>query len=66
VDETSLQVDKKNDWIHVHSGGDITLKNLHRKRGKAAIEENGIIPQYKGKLIHDCWASYFSYIGLRT
>jgi len=38
----------------VHSGGGITLKKLHRKRGKAAIEENGIILRYKGKLIHDC------------
>lgn len=63
VDETSLRVDKKNYWIHVHSGGGITLKKLHRKRGKAAIEENGIIPRYKGKLIHDCWTSYFSYKG---
>jgi len=61
VDETSLRVDKKNYWIHVHSGGGITLKKLHRKRGKIAIEENDIIPRYKGKLIHDCWASYFGY-----
>ena len=61
VDETSLRVEKKNYWIHVHSGGGITLKKLHRKRGKLAMEENNIIPQYKGKLIHDCWASYFSY-----
>jgi hypothetical protein len=38
VDETSLRVDKKNHWIHVYSSGDITLKFLHRKRGKAAIE----------------------------
>jgi len=35
VDETSLRGDKKNDWIHVHSGG-ITLKKSHRKRGKIA------------------------------
>jgi hypothetical protein len=25
------------------------------------MEGNDIIPRYKGKLIHDCWASYFSY-----
>lgn len=37
VDETSLRVDKKNHWIHVYAAGDITLKFLHRKRGKAAI-----------------------------
>ena len=38
MDETSLRVDKKNHWIHVHSAGDRTLKFLHRKRGKEAIE----------------------------
>ena len=38
VDETSLRVDKKNHWIHVYASGDITLKFLHEKRGKAAIE----------------------------
>jgi hypothetical protein len=61
VDETSLRVDKKNYWIHVHSAGHITLKKLHRKRGKEAVNDNQIIPLYQGKLIHDCWASYFSY-----
>ena len=61
VDETSFRVDRKNHWIHVYSSGDITLKMLHRKRGKAAIEENHIIPRYGGIIIHDCWASYLSY-----
>ena len=62
VDETSLRVDKKNHWLHVYSAGDITLKFLHRKRGKAAIEAIDIIPRYGGKIIHDCWASYLSYL----
>ncbi len=61
VDETSLRVDKKNHWIHVYSAGNITLKFLHRKRGKAAIEAIDIIPRYGGKIIHDCWASYLAY-----
>ena len=61
VDETSLRVDKKNHWIHVYSAGDITLKFLHRKRGREAIEEINIIPRYKGKIIHDFWSSYLTY-----
>jgi hypothetical protein len=61
VDETSLRVDKKNHWIHVYSAGDITLKFLHRKRGKEAIESINIIPRYGGIIVHDCWSSYFSY-----
>lgn len=61
VDETSLRVDKKNHWIHVYSAGEITLKFLHPKRGKEAIEDINIIPRYSGVLIHDCWSSYLSY-----
>ena len=61
TDETSLRVDKKNHWIHVLSAGDITLKFLHKKRGKQAIEDINIIPKYGGVIVHDCWASYLSY-----
>lgn len=61
VDESGFRVDGKNHWIHVHAAGGITLKCLHRKRGKAAIEDINIIPRYGGALIHDCWASYFAY-----
>jgi transposase len=61
VDETSLRVNKKNHWIHVCSSGDITLKFLHPKRGREAIEVIGVIPRYGGVVIHDCWASYLAY-----
>lgn len=61
VDETSLRVDKKNHWIHVYSAGDITLKCLHKGRGIKAIDTIDIVPKYGGVIIHDCWASYFSY-----
>ena len=61
VDETSLRVSKKNHWIHVYSSDDITLKFLHRKRGKEAIERINIIPRYGGVIVHDCWSSYLTY-----
>ena len=61
VDETSLRVDRKNHWIHVYAAGDLTLKRLHRKRGKEAINDINILPRYGGVIIHDCWASYFAY-----
>jgi transposase len=61
ADETSLRVDKKNQWIHVYSAGDITLKYLHKRRGKEAMNDIGIIPRYGGTVIHDCWSSYLSY-----
>ncbi len=40
VDETSLRVDKKNYWIHVHSSGDITLKCLQQGRGDKSHQCN--------------------------
>lgn len=61
VDETGFRVDGKNHWIHVHAAGNVTLKLLHRRRGRAAIEDIGIVPRYGGTIIHDCWASYFAY-----
>jgi len=61
VDETSYKVEKEKYWIHVYSAGGTTLKLLHRKRGREAIEELNIIPRYFGVIIHDCWGSYLSY-----
>lgn len=61
VDETSLRVDRSNHWIHVYAAGDLTLKFLHRKRGRAAVEDLNIIPRYGGVIVHNCWASYLSY-----
>ena len=61
VDETSLRVDRKNYWIHVCSGGAITVKGLHRKRGCEAVDALGIIPRYGGVIVHDCWKTYLTY-----
>ena len=61
VDETSLRVDRKNHWIHVCAGGAITVKGLHRKRGCEAVDALGIIPRYRGVIVHDCWKTYLTY-----
>ena len=61
VDETSLRVDRKNYWIHVCAGGPITVKGLHRNRGCEAINTLGIIPRYRGLIVHDCWKAYLTY-----
>lgn len=61
VDETSIRVNKVNYWIHVYTYGNISLQFVHRKRGKEAVDDIGIIPKYGGIIVHDCWATYFSY-----
>ena len=61
ADETGFRVDGKTQWLHVVTDGSLTCKFLHRKRGREAIEEIGIIPRYTGTLVHDCWAAYLTY-----
>ena len=61
ADETGLRVDRQNHWLHILTNGSLTLKFLHPKRGRAAIEAIGLIPRFRGTLVHDCWASYFGY-----
>ena len=37
------------------------MQFVHRKRGIEAVDHIGIIPKYGGIIVHDCWATYFSY-----
>ena len=61
ADETGFRVDGRTRWLHVLTDGSLTLKFLHPKRGREAVDEIGIIPRFAGVLIHDCWATYFAY-----
>ena len=61
ADETGLRIDRKNHWLHSYSAGAVTLKFVHRRRGRAAIDALNVIPRYGGILVHDRWASYFAY-----
>ena len=61
ADETGLRVDRKNHWLHSYGAGDLTVKFVRRGRGRAAIDELGVVPRYGGVLVHDRWASYFTY-----
>ena len=63
ADETGFRVDGRTQWLHVLTDGSLTLKRLHRRRGREAIEEIGVIPRYAGTLVHDCWKAYLTYTG---
>jgi transposase len=41
----------------------LTYYFVHPKRGKVAIDEMNILPQFQGKAVHDNWPSYGSYEG---
>ncbi len=60
-DETGNRVDKKLWWLHTASTQVLTYFENHQKRGKKALEEIGIFPNFKGTAIHDGYCSYFQY-----
>lgn len=59
ADETGLNIGGKNKWVHVLSNESYTYYGLHDKRGYTAMEDIGLLTRYTGKLVHDCFKSYF-------
>jgi len=65
VDETGARVDKQNVWAHTTSTDSLTYIEIQQSRGKKGIDAIGILINYLGTVIHDCWASYFCYTAIR-
>lgn len=61
LDETGVRCNKKLHWIHVTSSETATFFGLHTKRGSETIDDIGILPLYRGSVVHDHWHCYFSY-----
>ena len=61
ADETGVRLNGKLHWMHVLSNEFLSYFGHHQKRGKQAIDDFNIIPLYNGNLVHDRFASYFSY-----
>ena len=60
-DETGTRVDKKLWWVHDASNCEYTYLDISPKRGNAGMEQCGVLPEFKGIAMHDCWASYWNY-----
>lgn len=60
-DETGMYVNKQLYWLHETGSKDLTYYEHHEKRGKEATDEIGILPGYKGTLVHDGLSSYMQY-----
>ena len=60
-DESGLRAEGKLFWVHVASTAQVTFLDVHRKRGRQALDEIGILPKRKGRVVHDGYSSYRQY-----
>jgi hypothetical protein len=60
-DETGIRCEGKTKWVHSSSTEFYTHYSIQDKRGKEAINDIGILPDFKGISVHDRWASYDEY-----
>ena len=57
-DETGVRVEGRLDWIHVASTADLTYLAHHRRRGRVALNDIALLPNFTGVSVHDAYGSY--------
>ena len=60
-DETGARVEGSLHWVHSASTALLTLVDCHKKRGRTAMDDLGVIGGMKGTAIHDGWKPYRHY-----
>jgi len=58
-DETGMYIGGERWWQHGFGTRLYSYFFCHRKRGKLALRDNGILERFIGRLVHDGWLSYF-------
>jgi transposase len=58
ADETGTHVGLVKHWVHTLSTNLLTLLVVHPKRGIEALEDIGVLGDYRGTIVHDGWAPY--------
>jgi transposase len=63
LDETTSNINGARWWLHVASTQKLTAHHLHPSRGRAAVAEFAILPDYRGTVVHDALSVYDAYTG---
>ncbi len=61
ADETGININGKRHWLHCVSSLNLTYLYPHPTRGKEAMDEMGVLPEFNGVLCHDHWKPYYRY-----
>jgi transposase len=61
ADETSDQVGLRTIWLHVVANRDATYLFASPTRGRSAPNEAGVLPDFRGVMMHDRLSMYFGY-----
>jgi transposase len=59
-DETGVRATGSLHWLHPVSTRRLTWYYAHQRRGREALDA-GLLADYRGRAVHDCWKSCFDY-----
>lgn len=60
-DETGINIRGILHWLHTAGNKDYTYLQPNKKRGAAAFDDIGILPDFEGVSVHDFWKPYEKY-----
>ena len=60
-DETGVRAVGSLHWLHTVSTRGLTWYFAHKRRGREAMDAADILPDFRGRAVHDFWDSYLKY-----